>query len=959
MIDNVLDGARKVAGWTRVRLFGLPVRPLSLTFAVDRGDDDKHVVWVYRDVDGEEEPVKDIHSLLQYGYSEERETADGPAIFVLSEEDRQALLAIKSMNPEIGEDGALRFDFAPPIFRYVRTRKNVAESKASRQLEVSDEPLRPQALVDYEADAGISVETGYGSPDSDELQSREALKRTGDDYALVENVFHPLPEKEDPLVEEWLEISARRLSLDETPAFVKETLPRLKEEFDTMLTDAAAEVRVRERPLQPKAKVAFDPAVGVQAQGGYEVPDASDLQTGDTLETTSDGRYAILGGNEFVPLPEVASEFGRKLLRAGRAEIPLEEVPEFFVRDLALLQKDFDAVLTDLAQQVNVVEEPFEPVVRVDRRKGGWLDFDVGYEAGGALLPHSVFAGASGQDYRQLDNHTWIRVDAAAVRKTERELASLGAEATDDGFRVPVAHFASLEAFIEEIGGRSELSAAYQAFLDQLTGFTPDNEFRLSSAAEARLAEQGITLRPYQRAGIHWLDWLRKNYLHGVLADDMGLGKTIQSIMTMRRAYVATHSRRHSLVLCPKSVMHHWERELRQFFPGMRIERYHGSSRHRLRRSLQRSLQPITFVSTYATVRNDIDEVAQIPFFYVILDEASYIKNPSSKRSKAVKALNSKHRLALTGTPVENRPAEIWSLFDFLMRGHLGGRAQFERNFEEPIIRGNQRASQQLVTRIRPFLLRRKKEEVAKDLPEKIEMDEWCELTREQRQLYGGQQGEVKRLRSALQHGEDVSYTTSILPVLQRLKQICDHPAIVTERYEPILGRSEKFDWIIEKIDAIVEAGEQVVVFSHYLDMLNLLQTMMDQKRIPYMRIDGSTNQRQRLIDGFNHGETSVALLSLMAAGHGITLTGANHVIHADRWWNPAVEDQATDRVHRIGQERTVYVYRILVEGTLEERIDELLKEKRGLSDRIVGEAAAGARRWTREELLEILQPMK
>ena len=259
----------------------------------------------------------------------------------------------------------------------------------------------------------------------------------------------------------------------------------------------------------------------------------------------------------------------------------------------------------------------------------------------------------------------------------------------------------------------------------------------------------------------------------------------------------------------------------------------------------------------------------------------------------------------------------------------------------------------------RPFLLRRKKEEVAKDLPAKIEIDEWCELSQEQRQLYGRLQEEVKRLRTALRRGEEVPYTTSILPVLQKLKQICDHPALVVERQDPVLGRSEKFDWIVEKVAEITAAGDQVVIFSHYLKMLDLLQQMVEAKRLPHMRIDGSTRNRRQLIDGFNRGQSSVALLSLMAAGYGITLTGANHVIHADRWWNPAVEDQATDRVHRIGQEKTVYVYRILVEGTLEERIDKLLTEKRGLSDRIVGEAAAGARRWTREELIEILRPFE
>lgn len=391
-------------------------------------------------------------------------------------------------------------------------------------------------------------------------------------------------------------------------------------------------------------------------------------------------------------------------------------------------------------------------------------------------------------------------------------------------------------------------------------------------------------------------------------------------------------------------------------FPGQRAYIYHGSNR---KKSLLNSSNPIVFITTYATASRDIDYLAEVPFYFLILDEATRIKNPEAVRTQATKALNATHRLALSGTPVENRPAELWSLFDFLMRGHLGKFGTFVRVFEDPIMSGEVNQSKELGRRISPFLLRRTKKEVAQDLPEKIEIVEWCELTEEQKQLYGQLQDRSLEVFESLKRGEHVNYTKSILPLLTWLKQICDHPGVYTKKFEPYLGRSNKFDWIVGKIDEILEDGDQVVVFSHFLDMLGLLELSMKKLQHSYIRIDGSTNNRQQLIDMFNRREAKVALLSLMAAGHGINMTAANHVIHADRWWNPAVEIQATDRVHRIGQEKTVLVYNILVENTLEERIDRLLELKKEMSDRIVGATKREERKWSREELIELLRPLE
>jgi SNF2 family DNA or RNA helicase len=831
----------------RFRSFFKPVHtlPLQIFYEMDVDEQGKHIVHVYKQVGDRHERVGKIRDLWVYGYKEELETDQGQYIYILGEDDRQALLALKSLNPEYLENGALRFDIEPPVLLYLRRIDNLKESQAAQEVQVSSQPLKPTARIEYLPDKGLRVETGYASSDSGRLLRPQELKKTRDGkYARIGNVFAPLKE-----------ISAKA-------------------------------IEILERPV---------------------------------------------------------------------TRVSVKNIPEYIQRDLVLIKKEYNAVLTDLASQLQVVDVPFEPKVRVNKDTSGWLDFQVSYEAAGCELPQGLLSSKEAGSYVQVSENTWVKVDKRKIQETQEKLEQLGAVPSEDGYRLPPHEFVSLEEFIADIGGTAQLTKAYQDFLEKLTGFEADENFRLSEGFEEHLENQKLILRPYQRAGIHWLTWLRQNHLHGVLADDMGLGKTLQSLAALRLAYEETESTYHSLIISPKSVVHHWEREIKRSFPEIRVHVYHGQQR---RTSIFNSSLPYIILSTYETVQRDVDELSKIPFFYLILDEATKIKNPDSRRTQAIKALNAAHRLALSGTPVENRPAELWSLFDFLMRGHLGRYGTFVRVFEENILLGKQAAADQLGRRIRPFLLRRTKDQVAKDLPEKIILDEWCGLTLEQRQLYGGLQDEVKRLRLALRQGESVNYTTSILPVLTRLKQICDHPGIVTKSYEPLYGRSEKYDWIMDKIEEITTGGEQVVVFSHFLDMLNLIEKGLKGKEISYIRIDGSTHNRQALIDHFNAGKAQAAVLSIMAAGHGINLTSANHVIHADRWWNPAVEDQATDRVHRIGQNRTVYVYHILTEGTLEERIDTLLESKRAMADQIVGAAVEGARQWTREELIELLRPL-
>ena len=929
------------------------VVPLRLEFSLDQGSDDRHVVRVRKVYDDRTEDVVEVEPLLRYGYREE--SPDGGRVYVLSKEDWQTLQAVQSLHPQGGENGAIVFEVLPPVLAYLRRRQNLQETPASQQVIIETRPLQPAVDVDFAPEVGVRVQAGYRAPDGPALLPKADLRLTADGrWARLGDRFVPLPSPLSDLQRHLIDRGEDSVSLQSTPQFFLDQLPRLRAEFDTTLSPSAAAVQVDPTPLKPEVRIDFHPETGVDLRAGYRSGGDGDaeLVKQTDLKTTADGRWAF--GSRFVALPDSLSAAHKELLATGSRHLSIPEVPEFFQRDLVLLHTGFEAVLSDSAANVNVIAD-LRPVFHLDHPVPSWLSYNVGYEAGDAILPHHDLLALGDQTYYRLGPDTWIKVSRPVVDRVEAIRKRLHALSEHGDNRIPVHAFATLEDFIAEVGGRSVVSTAYEEFLDQLVAFQEDDDYRLSPAAEARLQEVGVTLRPYQRGGIGWLVWLSRHGLHGVLADDMGLGKTLQAIAALRLAYEHSTSHRHSLVITPKSVLYHWERELQRSYPEIQICVYHGSKR---RRDLLHSTQPTVFISTYATVVNDIASFSQIPLLYLVLDEATQIKNPGAVRTSAVKSLNATHRLALTGTPVENRPAELWSLFDFLMRGHLGRQGTFQVQFEAPILAGDQKTAERLGRRIRPFMLRRTKGAVARDLPDKVEVEEWCELTDEQRQLYGAIQERSQDLIHQLNAGSSVSFATSILPVLTYLLQVCDHPAIINGVREPLVGRSEKYDWVVATIDAILAGKEQVVVFSRFLDMLSLLERAMQDRAVPTIRIDGSTNNRQALIDHFNAGKAKVAICSTLAAGHGINLTAANHVIHADRWWNPAVEEQATDRVHRIGQDRTVYVHRIITGGTLEERLDQLLRSKRGMADRIMNATAGSLEGWTRAELVELLRPL-
>jgi SNF2 family DNA or RNA helicase len=440
------------------------------------------------------------------------------------------------------------------------------------------------------------------------------------------------------------------------------------------------------------------------------------------------------------------------------------------------------------------------------------------------------------------------------------------------------------------------------------------------------------TLRPYQRNGVAWLRSIAAHRRGGLLADDMGLGKTLQAIALL----AGRQADKPHLVVCPTSVLGNWARELARFAPQLPVIRHHGPARQ-----VPAGFEAATVVITsYSVLLRDIDSLSCVDWDIVILDEAQQIKNRGSQTARAARRLPAGTRLALTGTPVENRLGELWSIMDFANPGILGPYPRFVKRFAEPIeSRRDSEVAARLRTLVRPYLLRRLKSDVATDLPAKQESIVSCTLTAEQAGLY---KAAVRRSKSQ-GWGTGFERHGRVLKLLTELKQICNHPAHHLRQSGPLPHRSGKLNRATEMLAEAVAEGDQSLVFTQYRVMGDLLARHLSDELelpdVPFLHGGLSHDARQSMVDRFQSGSERppILIVSLKAGGTGLNLTAATHVLHYDRWWNPAVEDQATDRAHRIGQTRPVSVYKLVTGGTLEERIADLLERKRSLADTIVG----------------------
>ena len=635
-----------------------------------------------------------------------------------------------------------------------------------------------------------------------------------------------------------------------------------------------------------------------------------------------------------------------------------EKVLSFFAREYPRLQREWQVTLEERLEGVTAKTfERIEPAVRITPSGEQWFDLEVRFVSNaGARLPSSEIQRLllSGSSHTRLPNGRIALLDTAAVEEFQEVLRDCDPHQDRERYRMANTQAGFLEATLrEQPGWRVESPVQWRERAARQSGE--------ASLECPPLGELEGVLRPYQKQGVAWLWFLRQNGFGGILADEMGLGKTLQTLACIQAAVDrrgdgaggTASERQPTLIVCPTSLVYNWRAEAERFTPRLRALVWHGPQREA---SLAQIGESDIVVTSYALLRRDAARFQEVAFDTVVLDEAQHIKNRQTQNAQAVKAVRARHRLVLTGTPLENSVLDLWSIFDFLMPGYLGAAPDFRERYELPITRDRDEATQsRLARRLRPFLLRRLKRDVAADLPARLEQVLFCELTDDQARVYRDVlEASRREVLEAVDKNGLARSRMVVLTALLRLRQVCcDLRLLGLEKVDPATA-SSKLDLFTELLEEALDGGHRVLVFSQFVRMLALLREEIERAGLSYCYLDGSTVDRAAVVERFqNEPGVAVFLISLKAGGVGLNLTGADTVVHFDPWWNPAVEAQATDRAHRIGQERTVTSYKLITRGTVEEKILRLQGRKQELLAAMLGgEGAAETLRW--EEIQEL-----
>jgi superfamily II DNA or RNA helicase len=885
------------------------------------------------------------------------------------------------------------------------------------ELEVSEEPYRLKVKATLEADGQIVVGraslpgqvafVGASSGVSEgNLPGRDA-RPTGASWIFAANRFQPmaLPNTVADILAKPVVVSRGRV-----PLF-------LIQEWSALAAGCEVEANFQPQDFQ------FDPQPPkflLHLAGGL-------AQLSAQLQCAYGPRIMTLGVSDpneslWVADPDNAKRYSTRDLAAEQAALTRltkygfrpgkaagtyelagqNQVLTFLAREHPKLEKEWKVTLEErLEFSANKNLERIEPKFQITPSGVQWFDLDVsfGTKAGETFSQADIQRLLlGGQSHTRLKNGKFALIDTGAVEELQEVLLDCNPQQTGAGYRMNATQAGFLDSTLSENGWQASAPTAWKERAKTLAG-----EVVLACPPLGKLED---VLRPYQKHGVGWMHFLRNNGFGGILADEMGLGKTLQalaflsavgraslpgksvsenrSVLKSENAHLPGRDARPAggrphLVVCPTSLVFNWAAEAAKFTPELKVVTLQGPDRHK---RFAEIADADLVVTSYALVRRDAERYRAIEFDTVVLDEAQHIKNRQTQNAQAVKAIRSQHRLVLTGTPLENSVLDLWSIFDFLMPGYLGTAQDFRDRYEQPITKTRDADAQaRLARRLKPFLLRRLKREVAKELPDKLEQISFCDLSDEQAQVYKQVLDATRRevVMAVDQNGLAKSRMV-VLSALLRLRQICcdlrllklEEPvgptsmpgeSVSENRNVPKLedaqlpGRdarpatpapSGKLEMFSELLEEVVDGEHRVLVFSQFVGMLTLLRERLEADGIEYCYLDGSTKDRGEAVRGFQTGKAPVFLISLKAGGVGLNLTGADTVIHFDPWWNPAVEDQATDRAHRIGQTRVVTSYKLITRGTIEEKIVQLQKKKRDIiAATLTGEEAlTGSLNW-------------
>lgn len=901
--------------------------------------------------------------------------------------DREALRVLARLENEgprrVGIE--VRGEDAAELLPHLKGRRVILEPQMM-ELRFGDEPLRPR----------FDLELG---PDGTTVLVRPSFQRAGDPRKFSLNQggwFEGSPGYHVDAQEGWARPIDRRVSpgsirrlmrtayisesIDNLPTLIAQGLPRVALEVGAELPDLSqvADVidisptfRLRAGGSLTEARVSLraaydDVEIDIRADGMTPPVLVKPPRGGDAGDDEGGPRRLAASKRATVIRCDIAAQqeatsslraLGLKADEDGMGFVAYgDDALQFWTEAVGSLPDDWDLFIPDDLVDVQVRSTALSANARVSSGVD-WLSLRLSFESEGIAVTQDELGRclAEGRRYVRLQDGSFAKIDVEKVKAVLLRQAEILATGGGQGGRLPLSQAGRIQELLEQVGKANVSSDTKELFsklahVDEIKGIKKPRNLKAQ-------------LRPYQEQGFQWLWFLDEIGSGGILADDMGLGKTVQTIALLLAVKSAVEKdakadgtkKFKALIVAPTSVVTNWERELDKFAPSLNHMVWHGADRKQRADELEDADIVIT---SYALLRRDEALLASLDLRYAILDEAQNIKNPLSATARAAKRLKADRRLALTGTPIENRLSEIWSIFDFVSPGLLGPLDKFEERYARPIDAGDPKAAIRLRATIHPFILRRTKSEVAKDLPEKIETDQFCELTGEQSSLYAAVfkevraqvMGEVERQGIARSH-------LQILAGLTRLRQAACDPRLLGLPRDFKDDDSGKLVALRELVQTSIAGGHRVLIFSQFVSMLTLIRRAMTEDGVAFEYLDGSTKDRLARVENFQRPDgPPVFLISLKAGGAGLNLTAADTVIHFDPWWNPAVEDQATDRAHRIGQTRVVTTYRLIAKGTIEEKILELGGKKRELVGAVLSEDVGGAKKLTKGDLEELFK---
>lgn len=559
--------------------------------------------------------------------------------------------------------------------------------------------------------------------------------------------------------------------------------------------------------------------------------------------------------------------------------------------------------------------------------------------------------------YIDLDEGEFIALSYQSIKPLLEQFVELfmpGALKKDGTLEISRFNSHHTLAVLDDQGVMATGAGRLRKLADKLKNFDKIAQVKVPETLNAEL-------RTYQQQGLNWLQFLREYQLNGILADDMGLGKTIQTLAHLLVEKQQGRLTKPVLIVAPTSVIYNWGNEIDKFTPDLSYKVLHSPKRKAFLEADDSFEQVDIVITSYALIVKDLDIYREKKFYYLILDEAHYIKNTKTKLYQAFLALKSEYKLCVTGTPMENHLGEFWAQFNFLLPGFLGGQKQFTKLFRTPIEKhGDNDRKRILNQRIKPFILRRTKEKIATELPAKTEIIQKLRIEGKQAELYESVRLAMdERLKEVIASKGLKRSQIEILDALLKLRQVCNHPKLLSLKGAKKINQSAKLDYLMETLPEQIDEGRKILIFSQFTSMLSLIEAELIDEGIDFVKLTGSTVNRQAVVDKFQQGEVPVFLISLRAGGVGLNLTAADTVIHFDPWWNPAVENQATDRAHRIGQDKPVFVYKLIIENSIEEKIQQIQKNKAALAKALLSEEASDTKlSLTDDVLTSLLSPL-